>query len=658
MSMFNEYVEQKEKLSNYIRRCRQFFTEIGDSVNAQLVDSLLQDLDKQRFNITILGSMKRGKSTLLNTLMERDNDDISPIGSLICTASILKYQDVSLLGENQQETAYVHFHNSDKTLPISLSRVRDYVTEKSNAQNAKGVSHIDVYGNFPAWSRAVTFVDSPGLNSVHAYHDDIVLRHLPTTDALVVLIAADLPMDDGDIKMLNLLKESYHKKIFFVMTKTDAVDEEEVQEIKEKIIADLEDIGFSAIKLYATSAAPIYRAICKGATGVDLIELKDIHGLSELENDLESYVRESSNELKLLAQRVQNIFMVTRELMQKYADSTHNIISEREFNIEKYKAEKRIAENECDSLREQMTSRVDDFSRNFDRKIAEHNKKIERQLPYIEANLRDMLSRNNFAESLTAAISYRKAINNMLERCLIPLNEDLINEIEQLAQTLNDDLKGDVEQFNNKVNEASVGSLVGAAAAAGVTASGAITSGYFATQAVSTTITWIEASAALTQAATQQGAWVALKGWWCGDTLAKILAGKVAVAKGAALVAASQAAIAMALSYIAYKATHLGLKKYQDWKLSDVLEQVAKEICSSHTATLSEWKTNLISNYKQLIDSTIENNKRRMEEIEEFLKNDSPEERKALQNRIEETRKLSNECASILSEIHTLAIVQ
>ncbi len=656
--MFNEYVEQKEKLSNYIRRCRQFFTEIGDSANAQLVDSLLHDLDKQRFNITILGSMKRGKSTLLNTLMERDNDDISPIGSLICTASILKYQDVSLLGENQQETAFVHFHDSDKPVQISLSRVRDYVTEKNNAKNTKGVSHIDVYGNFPSWSRAVIFVDSPGLNSVHAYHDDIVLRHLPTTDAIVVLIAADLPMDDGDLKMLKLLRESYHKKIFFVMTKTDAVDEDEVPEIKEKIVADLADIGFKNISLYATSAAPIYKAICKGATGIDLIELKDIHGLSELEKDLESYVKESSDELKLLAQRVQNIFLVTREIMQKYADSTQNIISERDFNIEKYKAEKRKIENECESLREQMQSRLDVFSRNFNRKIKDHAKNVESKLPYIEASLRDQLSRSSFPESLLATVSYQKAINNMFECCLIPLNEDLIKEIGQLAQTLHDDLEGDVEQFNNKVNEVSVGPVAGAAAAAGVTASGAITSGYFATQAVGTTITWIEASTALTQAATQQGAWVALKGWWCGDTLAKILAGKVVLAKGAALVAASQAAIAMALTYVAYKATHVGLKKYQDWKLPGVLKQVAKEICSSHTATLSEWKTNLISNYKQLIDSTIESKKRRMEEIEEFLKNDSPEERKALQNRIEETRKLCNECASILSEIHTLAIVQ
>ncbi len=656
--MFNEYVEQKKKLSNYIRRCRQFFTEIGDSDNAQLVDSLLHDLDKQRFNITILGSMKRGKSTLLNTLMERDNDDISPIGSLICTASILKYQDVSLLGENQQETAFVHFHDRDKPVQISLSRVRDYVTEKNNAKNTKGVSHIDVYGNFPSWSRAVIFVDSPGLNSVHAYHDDIVLRHLPTTDAIVVLIAADLPMDDGDLKMLKLLRESYHKKIFFVMTKTDAVDEDEVPEIKEKIVADLADIGFKNIRLYATSAAPIYKAICKGATGIDLIELKDIHGLSELEKDLENYVKESSDELKLLAQRVQNIFLVTREIMQKYADSTQNIISERDFNIEKYKAEKRKIENECESLREQMQSRLDVFSRNFDRKIKDHAKNVESKLPYIEASLQDQLSRYSFPESLLATVSYQKAINNMFECCLIPLNEDLIKEIGQLAQTLHDDLEGDVEQFNNKVNEVSVGSAAGAAAAVGVTASGAITSGYFATQAVGTTITWIEASAALTQAATQQGAWVALKGWWCGDTLAKLLAGKVVLAKGAALVAASQTAIAMALTYVAYKATHVGLKKYQDWKLPGVLKQAAKEICTAHTDTLREWKTNLISNYKQLIDSTIESKKRRMEEIEEFLKNDSPKERKALQNRIEETRKLSNECASILSEIHTLAIVQ
>ena len=69
MSLFSKYVPFKIELEKYIGHCRTVFDQIGDKSSSALVSGFIKDLDSQRYNITIIGSLKRGKSTLLNTLM-------------------------------------------------------------------------------------------------------------------------------------------------------------------------------------------------------------------------------------------------------------------------------------------------------------------------------------------------------------------------------------------------------------------------------------------------------------------------------------------------------------------------------------------------------------------------------------------------------------
>lgn len=655
--MFNEYIQVKDGLVRYVHQCQEFLSKVGAQEDAQKVGRLLNDFDRVRFNITILGNMNRGKSTLLNTMMERNNDDISPINSLVCTAAILKYMDVSLLPGEQKEKALVHFHEESQPREIAISDVRTYVSERKNSKNAKGVSYVDVYGKFPEWSRAVTFVDSPGLHSVHAYHDEIVLNHLPSTDALVVLIAADCPCDGGDVKMLEMLKDGYDKKVFFVLSKIDEVDESELPEMVDNIEQLLRDKGYADFKLYPIAAKPVYTAICQGASRSEVETLKREYGIAALEEDLEQYIRATSGEMQLQAQRAISMISTTTELMKEYDASKTQLLSQHEFDVTTFTAEKEHLEKESELLRERMMTRVEAFSKELEKLITAHHGRIDAKIPYIEASISESLRGKNFTGTMELALRFRKVINNQLESHLMPLNEDLVEKIEQCAGELDAALNQEIAEFNNKLSEKTVGSSYGSVVVSGgVSAAGYGTSGVFAFEAVNAGLAWMDATTHLAQTVAQSGVLTKLWAWATGKSAIKIAAGKVALAKGAVLAAFTKLAIALIVAYALRELTRLGLLQWLKFKLTSVLDKGVEEIKSEHKAAMLKWKSDIVGGYEKLVSDTIEANLRRVKEIEEFFQNDTPEERDRVRALVEECRCLCNDCNALVADINTLSL--
>lgn len=265
MSLFSKYVPFKLELERYIEHCKTVFDEIGDRASSRLVEGLIKDIGNQRYNITIVGSLKRGKSTLLNALMERRDDSMSPISSVVCTSAIIKYIDKSLSGSaEKKEEAVVYLNNPDETpATIPLRRLEDYVTEAKNPGNRKNVKAIDVFGDFPEWSKAVTIIDSPGQGSVFSYHDILLTDFLPYTDAIIFLVSADIPLDGSDIALLKELSAEQKKKIFFVLTKIDNIENrDDLQDVVDFVTSKIAEVGIPCDKLYQVAAKPVYDALC------------------------------------------------------------------------------------------------------------------------------------------------------------------------------------------------------------------------------------------------------------------------------------------------------------------------------------------------------------------------------------------------------------
>ncbi|MEA2012385.1 MAG: dynamin family protein, partial [Verrucomicrobiota bacterium] len=306
--MFDSIADRKKKLNNHIDMAIDIAKKNRRDKIAELFCSIKNQIESLRYTIAIIGHIKRGKSTLLNTMFGRSNDYISPVQSKVCTAAIVHYIDQKAVNF-EEEQALIYFYDINKEpLQVSFDEIREYITEEMNPGNKKGIKKIEVYGDFPILNETVTLVDTPGRGSIHDYHEILIDEFLPCTDAIIQPIAADLPLEAEEKKFLDSLSQKQKERVFFVLTKCDQLNDDELQDSVDFVKSNIRDAGFSINKLYTTSAKPVFDALTEGAEPVQIKKLKQKYGISLLEKDIENFVSTKSDKNEILARRMTAVF--------------------------------------------------------------------------------------------------------------------------------------------------------------------------------------------------------------------------------------------------------------------------------------------------------------------------------------------------------------
>ena len=118
--------------------------------------TLKERADSSIFNLVVVGEFKRGKSSVLNALI---GADVLPVGvvPLTAIATILEYGELP--------AAHAEFQDGSEQ-QVPLDALWDYVTEKGNPVNAKGVREVRIAWPSPWLKSGVRLVDTPGIGSV------------------------------------------------------------------------------------------------------------------------------------------------------------------------------------------------------------------------------------------------------------------------------------------------------------------------------------------------------------------------------------------------------------------------------------------------------------------------------------------------------------
>ena len=127
-------------LSKAEQACK-LMREVGKNTLADELDGLIKGVREQRFVIGVVGSAKRGKSTMINGLLGRRNDDCAPIGKFPAT------NVVSIFGHSENPSAKVIF-SDNPAREITEHEIRLYVTEEHSPGNRKNVRSVEVLGPF------------------------------------------------------------------------------------------------------------------------------------------------------------------------------------------------------------------------------------------------------------------------------------------------------------------------------------------------------------------------------------------------------------------------------------------------------------------------------------------------------------------------------
>lgn len=197
--------------------------ELADDTQRRQLTRLVERVDRARLRVLVAGEAKRGKSTLINALLDRD---VLPTGVLPLTSIATT---VTTAAPGRPEGICVRFRD-DRTESLPLDQLPRYVTESQNPRNAADVQDVVVQLHHPLLDRyPVDLVDSPGTGSVHAHNTVDAKAALSTLDAAVLVLSVDPPISAAERDLLRSIAAA-SLRTFVVLNKTDRHTAAEVDE--------------------------------------------------------------------------------------------------------------------------------------------------------------------------------------------------------------------------------------------------------------------------------------------------------------------------------------------------------------------------------------------------------------------------------------------
>ncbi len=187
---------------------------------------ILRDIDEEnnRLNIgamyvAVLGQFKRGKTTLINAFVSEDllPSAITPVTSVL-----------TLVHAARERTARV-VYDGGRTEDISFDRLSEFVTERGNPGNRKGVRYVDIGYPSPALTDGLILVDTPGIGSIGKANTLTTQDFLPRIDAAILVLSPDHPITEVEVAFLRDTAR-FVSKILVVMSKIDTINAKDLQE--------------------------------------------------------------------------------------------------------------------------------------------------------------------------------------------------------------------------------------------------------------------------------------------------------------------------------------------------------------------------------------------------------------------------------------------
>lgn len=214
---------------------------------------LREKLATHTFNLVVVGQFKRGKTSLINALI---GADLLPVGVVPLTSiiTVVSYGDAVSI-----EVVYLHGAREE----IAAERLADYVTEKGNPNNTKGVREV-LISHPSAWLKGgARIIDTPGIGSIYDHNTDVACQFLPQADAVLFVLSAEQPVGEAERDLLKQVRE-HASKIFFVLNKADLVSEHDLKEAVDFSQQALAQSMGGAVRLFPVSARLALEGKSKG----------------------------------------------------------------------------------------------------------------------------------------------------------------------------------------------------------------------------------------------------------------------------------------------------------------------------------------------------------------------------------------------------------
>ncbi|MFE1959266.1 dynamin family protein [Streptomyces sp. NPDC059479] len=195
----------------------------GEEALARL-DTARERLADGRLTVVVCGEFNRGKSSLLNALLEEEPPlfpvETSYTTNVVTTVSYGPAERITVTLEDDSGEVVER--------EIDRSEIAAYVTESGNTANVRRALTVQIRTPNTRLASGLTLVDTPGIGGVHQDHTAATAAFLPSADALVFVTDVVKPLTDSELAFLRRAMKAARTTDdtdgqIFVLTKIDAV---------------------------------------------------------------------------------------------------------------------------------------------------------------------------------------------------------------------------------------------------------------------------------------------------------------------------------------------------------------------------------------------------------------------------------------------------
>ena len=310
--MLEEFINHKRDILDIITGTNSLLNESDGTGNERLL-AVKEQLISNHFNLVVLGQFKRGKTTLINSL----------VGNAILPSSVVPLTSIVTILKFGNDIRCDIFMNDGTEKSIKIEELHDYVTESGNPKNVRGVKCASIEYPIPLLEKGMQLVDTPGIGSTFLHNTETTYEFLDNLDAAVFLMSADVPISQVEKELLETIKSST-QKIFFVLNKVDNLTAEEITEMSVHNTNVLREMGFTVQEIWPISA----RKALKAKTSNDE-ELLLESGLSNMENAIGEFLSTEKGRI-VLNTAISKTKRITLQILSQIAIETKTLTDSEE----------------------------------------------------------------------------------------------------------------------------------------------------------------------------------------------------------------------------------------------------------------------------------------------------------------------------------------
>jgi GTP-binding protein EngB required for normal cell division len=211
VSSLRHYTLTKQEVAASVRAAKQLFQTCGAQEAAERCRALVVQLAEDRFNLAVVGQFKRGKSSLMNAVLGRD---LLPTGLLPLTSAI------TTLCYGSTERVVLRRKGWALEQEVPLAQLADFITERGNPGNEKGLEEARVELPLPFLRRGLHFIDTPGIGSARHQNTATTYAFLPQMAAVIFVTSVDAPFSEAEERFLVDIRGQV-RQLFIVVNKMD-----------------------------------------------------------------------------------------------------------------------------------------------------------------------------------------------------------------------------------------------------------------------------------------------------------------------------------------------------------------------------------------------------------------------------------------------------